>query len=249
MLENVKARQVAGFTHKRWASLRLLRAPSEELSLVPKKFTLVHDKCFPSVTCLTPLVQSPSYFCRAWVDGWAVHERKESQMAIKMWIRGGAFAIATTMVIAASAESAWAAGGACGFDGSCPSGEHCEGGRIVGPPPGVHVGGNCRADPVNPIQAPATKFNPTLVSIGKIFYEFAVSSDNMHVLYTFWKLGGGSQGWYDLGSPTTDTKAATGPAAAAYGTEDNYYIFVTVAGSDGKIYLNQGFHANWVGWQ
>jgi len=42
-------------------------------------------------------------------------------------------------------------------------------------------------------------FGQALVSVGNYAYEFAVNTQNGHVLYTYWWLGGGSQGWYDLG--------------------------------------------------
>lgn len=112
-------------------------------------------------------------------------------------------------------------------------------------PNGCVEGATCQRNPAPPLPQPVTNLGQALVSIGNYVYEFAVNSQNGHVLYTYWPRGGGSQGWYDLGPVPGNGTATTAPAAAAVGT----YIYVTVTGSDHVIYLNQGFHPTWVGWK
>lgn len=151
-------------------------------------------------------------------------------------------ALASVMLVTAPASFAWAQ--VC--DPPCPTGSHCAC-AIQKPgqpcPPGA--AGKCTPAPLPPRPAPMTTLGQALVSIGNVTYEFAVNSDDGHVLYTYWQLGGGGQGWNDLGSIAPDVTATTAPAAAAVGN----YIFVTVTGSDKHIYLNQGTPPNWVGWK
>ncbi len=153
--------------------------------------------------------------------------------------------VASVLLVTVPASLAWAqdtcdppcsAGQICGVCGRGPNGK----------PPGVPC---CTQKAPPPLPAPMTTLGQALVSIGNITYEFAVSSDEGphkgHVLYTQWQLGGGGQGWTDLGPINGDVTAATAPAAAAVGN----YIFLTVTGTDSHIYLNQGTPPNWVGWR
>ncbi len=92
---------------------------------------------------------------------------------------------------------------------------------------------------------PRTQLGQALVSIANYAWEFVVNADNGHVMYSFWKLGGGNRLWYDLGPIGGNVVATSAPAATAIGT----YVFLTVTGSDNQVHLNQGSPPNWVGWR
>lgn len=143
--------------------------------------------------------------------------------------------IASFGLIAATAVT-----GAAVAQGLCP--RQC--------PPGQHSistgpkGCVCVPDVPN-LPAPSSKLGQAMVSIDRTTYEFAVNAANGHVMYTFWQLGGGGNSWVDLGHPAQGVPAISSPAASAVGN----YIFLTVTGSDSRIYLNQGTPPNWVGWR
>lgn len=73
-----------------------------------------------------------------------------------------------------------------------------------------------------------------------------VTSPDGRILYDWWELGQGSQGFRELdGNGRTDAA----PAAALVGPQ-HHYLFVVVKGLDGHLYLNQGeLGKPFVGWQ
>ena len=99
-----------------------------------------------------------------------------------------------------------------------------------------------------PLPTPRTSVGQAMMSIGNKIYVFAVNPAG-HVLYTSWELGEGASTWIDSGPPNPNSNpvvtAVTSPAAAAAGD----HIFVTVTGSDGQIWLNQGTLPRFDGWR
>jgi hypothetical protein len=158
-----------------------------------------------------------------------------SSRATKVPLRGLMLA---SVVVTMPASLAWAQQRACTADNPCPAGQIC-----VFPRPDKPIG-QCVPVTGGGGGPPTTTVGQALVSIGNVTYEFAVNTDNGHVLYTQWQLGGGGQGWQDLGPISASVTATTAPAGAV-----GNYIFVTVTGSDHNIYLNQGTPPNWVGWR
>lgn len=167
---------------------------------------------------------------------------------IEAWVRSGVMALMIGAVPTgfASAQQCIRPGLGCVVDdvpccqGTCQTAPNKPSGRcpVVGPPP---------------LSAPMTKADQAMVSVGQMTYLFAVNQDNGHVLFTFWELGGGTQGWHEVGTNlccggTGDvvSNVAIGPTVTAVGN----FLFLTITDSNGRIFLNQGTPPNpWVGWQ
>lgn len=103
----------------------------------------------------------------------------------------------------------------------------------------------CRANP--PFATPHTNFAQAMVTVADYTYLFAVDLDG-RILYNKWQLGGSGPGWHEVGGGGIAYEAPS--AAVVAGSK---YIFLTVKGRDGSIWLNQG-QLNpggvdvWVGW-
>lgn len=98
-----------------------------------------------------------------------------------------------------------------------------------------------------PFETPMTKVGQAIVTVADYTYLFAVDPDG-RILYTKWKLGSVAPGWQDVGG-----EGRTDAAPAATVVERSSYIFMTIKGLDGYIYLNQGQlnpegEDSWVGW-
>jgi subtilisin family serine protease len=90
----------------------------------------------------------------------------------------------------------------------------------------------------------ATNVAPTESSDGNRTFA-AVTATDGRIMYTWWDLGGGMNGWREVpGSGHTDV------APSASLVDNGMYAFVMVKGLDGNVYLNQGTPGgSWVGWQ
>jgi hypothetical protein len=90
-----------------------------------------------------------------------------------------------------------------------------------------------------------TNFAPAMASSGTNFVVAATGTDG-HV-YTWFYTGSGPIGWRAVDTTTTWT---TAPAVSLVGGNDDY-AFIAARGTDGNLYLNQGYADTgaWVGWQ
>ncbi len=109
--------------------------------------------------------------------------------------------------------------------------------------------GNLNACQINnPLSTPMTRVGQTMVTVGDYTYWFVVDLAG-RILYSRWKLGSAYQGWREVGG---DGRTDATPAASVIQRAN--YIFLSIKGLDGNLYLNQGeLHPEgtdtWVGWQ
>lgn len=75
--------------------------------------------------------------------------------------------------------------------------------------------------------------SPAATGVGKYVYFFVVGTDGQ-VSYDYVEVGGGGHGWKMVAD---DNPPAAAVAAGAVG---NSYLFITIKGKDGKLYVNQG---------
>ena len=89
-----------------------------------------------------------------------------------------------------------------------------------------------------------TGFAPAMASSGTNFVVAATGTDG-HVYYWFYT-GSGPIAWRAVDTTTTWT---TAPAVSLVGGHDDY-AFIAARGTDGNLYLNQGYAdtGSWVGW-
>ena len=98
--------------------------------------------------------------------------------------------------------------------------------------------------PLSPVSV-STKLAPGAGASGNTTAQVVTRTDG-RILYTWWELGQGGQGF---GEVEGDGRSDAAPAVALVGAQHNY-LFVLVKGLDGNLYLNQGeLGKPFVGWQ